>query len=68
MRIETAETEAQLESEAEHASGGRATLWLVVVGLAALVVSLSQSLLVPILAELPRQLRSDAATVQWLLT
>ena len=58
----------QLEDEAEQVAGGRATFWLLLVGLGALVVSLSQSLLIPVLADLPEQLGSDAATVQWLLT
>ncbi|GAB3918153.1 hypothetical protein GCM10027613_19770 [Microlunatus endophyticus] len=68
MRIEEAESEQELEEEAEHVSGNQATLWLLAVGLGALVVSLAQSLLVPVLADLPKQLNSDTATVQWLLT
>ncbi|GAA4166021.1 MFS transporter [Gryllotalpicola daejeonensis] len=68
MRVEEAESELRLESEAEQVSGGKATLWLVIIGLAALVVSLSQSLLIPVLAKLPAQLHSSTETIQWLLT
>lgn len=68
MRIEEPETEVELDAEAEHVSSGRATFWLLLVGLGALVVSLSQSLLVPVLADLPEKLNSDTSTVQWLLT
>jgi MFS family permease len=42
--------------------------WLVFVGLGALVVSLSQSILIPVLATLPANLHTSADTVQWLLT
>ncbi|MCL2515926.1 MAG: MFS transporter [Microbacteriaceae bacterium] len=68
MRIAEAESEDELDLEAERVGGGKATFWLLLVGLGALVVSLSQSLLVPVLAELPQKLHSDTATVQWLLT
>jgi MFS family permease len=68
MRTEQPETEAQLDEEAEHVSGGRASLWLAVVGLGALVVSLAQTLLIPVIAELPQKLHTDTATVNWLLT
>jgi MFS family permease len=53
---------------AEHTSSSRATLELVVVGLGALVVSLSQSVLVPVLAILPTELDTSATNVSWLLT
>lgn len=49
-------------------SPGRARLWLGAVGLGALVVSLAQSLLIPVLPDLPSQLGASAETVQWLLT
>lgn len=68
MRVEEVEPEVQLDAEAEQVSGGRATLWLLIVGLGALVVSLAQTLLVPVLADLPQKLHSDTATVNWLLT
>lgn len=68
MRIDEAETEPQLDEEAEHVSGGKATLWLLLVGLGALIVSLAQTLLVPVLGELPQKLHSDTATINWLLT
>ncbi len=46
----------------------RATLELVVIGLGALVVSLSQSVLVPVLSVLPARLDTSAGNVSWLLT
>ncbi|HEY8301957.1 MAG TPA: MFS transporter [Jatrophihabitans sp.] len=46
----------------------RARLEVLVVGLAALMVSLSQSLLVPVLPVLPDLLHTSAANVEWLLT
>ncbi|MGY1743901.1 MFS transporter [Blastococcus sp. SYSU D00695] len=42
--------------------------WLLFVGIGALVVSLAQSLLIPVLATLPAALDASADTVQWLLT
>ncbi|RPE77851.1 MULTISPECIES: MFS transporter [unclassified Frondihabitans] len=65
---DTASTPTQLEEEAEHVGSRRSSLWLGVVGLGALVVSLSQSLLIPVLPALPQQLHSSPETVQWLLT
>jgi MFS family permease len=53
---------------AERTSPARARLEVLVVGLAALMVSLSQSLLVPVLPVLPEQLHTSAANVEWLLT
>lgn len=55
---------------ASHTSPGRARLELLVVGTAALAVSLSQSLLIPMLGKLPQELPShpSSATVEWLLT
>jgi MFS family permease len=53
---------------ASHTSPGRARLELFVVGLGALVVSLAQSLLIPVLGELPGDLDTSASTVSWLLT
>lgn len=49
-------------------SPARARLELFVVGLAALMVSLSQSLLVPVLPILPAALHTSATNVEWLLT
>ncbi|MRJ78285.1 MFS transporter [Aeromicrobium sp. SMF47] len=51
-----------------RASSRRATLELVFVGLGALVVALSQSLLIPVLSILPAQLDTSAGNVNWLLT
>ncbi len=53
---------------AAHTSPRRATLELVVVGLGALVVSLAQSVLVPVLSILPAKLNTSAGNVSWLLT
>lgn len=53
---------------AAHTSSSRATLELVVIGLGALVVALSQSVLVPVLSILPTQLDTSASNVSWLLT
>ena len=53
---------------ASHTSPGRARLELLVVGIGALVVSLSQSLLIPVLGELPEDLHTSSSTVSWLLT
>lgn len=50
------------------AARGRAHLELVVVGLGALVVSLAQSVLIPVLSILPVQLDTSASNVTWLLT
>jgi MFS family permease len=48
--------------------GARANLELFVVGLAALVVALSQSLLIPVISTLPAELDTSASNVTWLLT
>src|SRR3954471_10936042 len=53
---------------AAHTSPRRATLELLVVGLGALVVSLAQSVLVPVLSILPAKLDTSAGNVSWLLT
>ena len=53
---------------AAHTSPARANLELVVVGLGALVVSLAQSVLVPVLGILPAKLHTSAGNVSWLLT
>lgn len=47
---------------------GRTGLWLLFVGLGALVVALSQTILIPILATLPEELGTTTDVVQWLLT
>ncbi len=49
-------------------SPGRVNLELVVIGLGALVVSLSQSVLVPVLSILPARLDTSASNVSWLIT
>jgi MFS family permease len=53
---------------AAHTSPGRARLELLVVGTAALVVSLAQTVLVPILSVLPAQLDTSPTAVSWLIT
>ncbi|WGL51158.1 MFS transporter [Nocardioides sp. BP30] len=55
---------------ASHTSPGRARLELLIIGTAALAVSLCQSLLIPILGILPQQIPShpSSAAVEWLLT
>ena len=58
-------TDAEIAS---HTSPARARLELFVVGLGALVVSLAQSLLIPVLGELPATLHTSTSTVSWLLT
>jgi len=58
-------TDAEIAS---HTSPARARLELFVVGLGALVVSLAQSLLIPVLGELPQDLHTSASTISWLLT
>ncbi|OHV32677.1 MFS transporter [Pseudofrankia sp. EUN1h] len=52
----------------DHVQADRATLVLVVVGIGALMVSLSQSMLIPVLSTLPTELHTSASTVEWLLT
>jgi MFS family permease len=61
----TGVTDAEIAS---HTSPARARLELLVVGLGALVVSLAQSLLIPVIGELPADLGASASTVSWLLT
>jgi MFS family permease len=61
----TGVTDAEIAS---HTSPARARLELLVVGLGALVVSLAQSLLIPVIGELPADLGTSASTVSWLLT
>ena len=56
------------EPAAVATSAARARVEVLVVGLAALLVSLSQSLLVPVLPVLPDRLHTSAANVEWLLT
>lgn len=61
-------TTARTPSPAPRVSAARARLELLVVGLGTLVVSLTQSLLVPVLSVLPGDLHTSAANVEWLLT
>lgn len=51
-----------------HTSPGRARTELLVVGFAALTVSLVQALLIPVLGTLPATLDASASDVEWLLT
>ncbi len=53
---------------AAHTSPGRARLELMVVGFAALAVSLTQAMLIPVLATLPATLDTSVGNVEWLLT
>jgi MFS family permease len=53
---------------AAHTSPARANLELLVIGLGALVVALSQSLLIPVLSILPTELDTSASNVSWLIT
>lgn len=53
---------------AETTTPARANLELIVVGLGALVVSLSQSLLIPVLSTLPAEIGTSTTNVSWLLT
>jgi MFS family permease len=46
----------------------RVGLWLLFVGTAALVVAMSQSILIPVLGLLPEKLDTSVSNVQWLLT
>ncbi|MBO0841633.1 MAG: MFS transporter [Nocardioides sp.] len=57
--------ESEDSSVRAHTSGGRATLELILVGLGALAVSLSQSVLIPVLGELQA---TYGANTNWLLT
>lgn len=54
--------------EDHHPHVPRASLQLFVVGLGALVVSLSQSLLIPVLPTLPATLNASPTSVSWLIT
>jgi MFS family permease len=53
---------------AAHTSSARARLELMVVGFAALAVSLTQAMLIPVLATLPTTLDTSVGNVEWLLT
>jgi MFS family permease len=59
---------ANVEAIASHTSPSRARLELIVIGLGALVVALSQSVLIPVLGTLPAKLDTSASNVNWLLT
>lgn len=54
--------------ETSSDSEPRVGLWLFFVGTAALVVSLAQTILIPVLGLLPEELDTSGANVQWLLT
>ena len=66
--VEEAQVEGRLDSDAMRVGRGRSALWLAAIGLGALVVSLAQSLLIPVLPGLPKQLNTSSEAVQWLLT
>ena len=53
---------------AARPTAGRARVELLVVSTGALLVSLSQSVLVPVLAILPERLHTSTSNVEWLLT
>jgi MFS family permease len=53
---------------AAHTSPSRARLELMVVGFAALAVSLTQAMLIPVLSTLPETLNTSVGNVEWLLT
>ena len=61
-------TTVQAPSRPPRVSTTRARLELFIVGLGTLVVSLTQSLLVPVLSVLPADLHTSTANVEWLLT
>jgi MFS family permease len=66
---ELVSTDAEIAADpTAHTSSRRATMELLVVGVGALVVSLSQSLLIPVLSTLPARLNTSASNVSWLLT
>jgi EmrB/QacA subfamily drug resistance transporter len=60
--------EAEDVAVRSHTPRSRATLELVLVGLGALVVSLSQTILIPVLPTLPTTLHTSVSNVSWLLT
>jgi MFS family permease len=53
---------------AAHTTPSRARLELMVVGFAALAVSLTQAMLIPVLSTLPATLDTSVGNVEWLLT
>jgi MFS family permease len=65
---EAAPVKAAFEPGAVRVPAGRARLELLVVSTGALLVSLSQSVLVPVLAILPGRLHTSVSNVEWLLT
>jgi MFS family permease len=58
---------SSVDSSARN-SGAHANLVLLLVGIGALAVSLSQSILVPVLSILPGRLHTSTTNVSWLLT
>jgi MFS family permease len=65
---EAAPARTTREPGAAQPTAGRARLELFIVSTGALLVSLSQSVLVPVLAILPQRLHTSASNVEWLLT
>lgn len=65
MNVQTTDTSSD---SAPPVSIGRGRVWLFFVALGALAVSLSQSILVPVLPVLPAELGTSAESTQWLLT
>ncbi len=61
-------TATSVGSPAVAPTSTRATLELIVVGVGALVVSLSQTLLIPVISTLPVEIGTSATNVTWLLT
>jgi MFS family permease len=57
-----------LPGAAAGPTAGRARVELLIVSTGALLVSLSQSVLVPVLAILPERLHTSTSNVEWLLT
>jgi MFS family permease len=65
---EAAAVPTRISPEATGTPRGRATVELLVVSTGALLVSLSQSVLVPVLSILPSRLHTSISNVEWLLT
>jgi MFS family permease len=65
---EAAAVPTRISPEAAGTPPGRATVELLVVSTGALLVSLSQSVLVPVLSILPSRLHTSISNVEWLLT
>ncbi len=62
------QAETEVASSKPAVSLARSWVWLWFVALGALVVSLSQSILIPVLPSLPAELDASPESVQWMLT